>query len=287
MKLAVAGLLPADPLAVDDEVARRVRSAGFVGCSCTFPDPTAPTARDLDRLRDTLNRAGVAVAQTNAQYQALVNPDEGLRRLGVSQFHAAVRICRRLRGDMVYVRPGSLNPNGHWWPHPENHLPQTIDRLVSSLREIVPVAEDAGVIVAIEGHTVSPLDTPQLVREVIERVGSPSLKFNCDPVNFVSSVQDVYHTRRVVDRLFDTLGDLTWTMHAKDVDIEDRHVIHISEVVIGRGRMDMAYCLQRFQAVRPDGYVIIEHLPDELIPEARDSLLRAAEEAGISWQDAF
>jgi sugar phosphate isomerase/epimerase len=285
MKLAVAGLLPADFRNVDDEVARRVAAAGFVGCSCFFPDPMATTDREVDRLRETLHSAGVAVAQTNAFYQSLVNPD--LRREGVNALKAAVAICRRLQGDMLYVRPGSLNPGGHWWPHPDNHKPETIDRLVDSLQAVAPVAEDAGVTLAIEGHTVSPLNTPQQVRDVIERVGSAALKFNCDPVNFVSNVQDVYHSRRVIDALFDNLGPLTWTVHAKDMAIEDRHVVHISEVVIGRGSMDMGYCLQRFQAVRPHGYVIIEHLSDEQIPEARDSLLQAAARAGIVWQDAL
>jgi hypothetical protein len=67
--------------------------------------------------------------------------------------------------------------------------------------------------------------------------------------------------------------------------VEDRHVVHISEVVMGRGHMDLGYMLQRFEKARPEGYVIVEHLPDELIPEARDALLAAAEKAGIVWQN--
>ncbi len=284
MKLATTGLLPADLRQLDDETAQRLRQAGFIGCSCFFPDPAAPTAGELARLRDTLRRAGVGVAQVNGRYECLVNPDSALRRQGIATLRAAVNVCRHLQGDNLYVRPGSMNPGGHWWPHPDNHAPATIDRLVDSLRQIVPVAEDAGVILAIEGHTVSPLDTAAKVEEVIGRVNSPALKFNCDPVNFVGGVQDVYHPRPLIDTLFDTLGELTWAVHAKDVNIEDRHVVHISEVVMGRGRMDLGYYLQRFQAARPHGYVIIEHLPDNQIPEARDALLAAADRVGIVWE---
>jgi sugar phosphate isomerase/epimerase len=285
MRLATTGLLPADLRQVDDDVAQRLRAAGFVGCSCFFPDPSAPTVTELDRLRETLWRAGVGVAQVNGRYECLVNPDERLRRAGIATLQAAVQVCQRLRGDNLYIRPGSLNPGGHWWPHPENHSLATLERLVDSLRQVAVAAEDAGVALAVEGHTVSPLDTAAVVREVIDRVGSPALKFNCDPVNFVAGVQDVYHTRRVLDDLFDTLGDVTWAVHAKDMEVEDRHVVHISEVVMGRGHMDLGYMLQRFQRVRPEGYVIVEHLPDELIPEARDALLAAGEQAGITWHD--
>jgi sugar phosphate isomerase/epimerase len=285
MRLATTGLLPADLRQVDDVVARRLRTAGFVGCSCFFPDPTAPAAAEIDRLRDTLHRGGVGVAQVNGRYECLVNPNDTLRRQGIATLQAAVQLCRRLQGDNLYIRPGSLNPGGHWWPHRENHNPATIDRLVDSLRQVATAAEDAGVTLAVEGHTVSPLDTAAKVREVIDRVGSPALKFNCDPVNFVSNVQDVYHSRRVLDDLFDTLGALNWAVHAKDMALEDRHVVHISEVVMGRGQMDLGYLLQRFAAVRPEGYVIVEHLPDELIPEARDALLAAGAQAGVTWHD--
>ncbi|RIK45714.1 MAG: hypothetical protein DCC57_16250 [Chloroflexi bacterium] len=285
MRLATTGLLPADLRQVDDAAAQRLRAAGFVGCSCFFADPTLPTPADLDRLRDTLRRAGVGVAQVNGRYECLVNPDDALRRQGIATLQAAVQVCARLAGDNLYIRPGSLNPGGHWWPHRENHSPATLDRLVDSLRQVATVAEDAGVALAIEGHTVSPLNTAAQVREVIDRVGSPMLKFNCDPVNFVSNVQEVYHARRVLDDLFDTLGDVTWAVHAKDMALEDRHVVHISEVVMGRGSMDLGYMLQRFEAVRPEGYVIVEHLPDDLIPEARDALLAAGAQAGVHWHD--
>jgi sugar phosphate isomerase/epimerase len=141
------------------------------------------------------------------------------------------------------------------------------------------------VVIVVEGHTVSPLNTAAITREVIDRVGSSALKFNLDPVNYVSNVQEVYHSRRVLDDLFDTLGELNWAIHAKDMAIEDRHVVHISEVVMGRGHMDLGYMLQRFAQVRADGYVIVEHLPDDKIPEARDALLAAAAKVGIVWDD--
>jgi sugar phosphate isomerase/epimerase len=286
MKLATTGLVPKNILDFSDETSQGLRTAGFIGCSCFFPDPMLPSERELDRLRDTMRRGGIGVAQVNARYEALVNPDESLRRQGITSFIAAIQICQRLGGDNLYVRPGSLNPNGHWWPHPENHSPATHDRLVDSLRQVCAAAEDAGVIIAIEGHTVSPLNTAAKVREIIDRVGSPALKFNSDPVNFISNVQEVYHSREVIDELFDTLGDVTWCLHAKDMALEDRLVVHIAEVVMGRGHMDIGHYLRRFQEARPDGYVIVEHLPDELIPEARDALLAAAEKAGITWESS-
>jgi sugar phosphate isomerase/epimerase len=281
MKLGVAGMIPADLRQVDAAVAARVREAGFTGVSCFFHDPVAATAPDLERLRTTLAAAGVCVAQVNARYECLVEPDEARRRAGVASLRAAVGVARALAGETLYVRPGSLNPAGPWLPHPDNHCPETIDRLVRSLREVAPAAEEAGVRLAIEGHVLSPLDSPVRVREVIDRVASPALGFNVDPVNFVGGLADAYHSMGLLDRLFDTLGDVTWAAHVKDFVVEDRLVLHIDETVPGRGRLDLAHFFRRFEAVAPHGWALIEHLPDDRIPEARDACLAAAARAGI------
>lgn len=285
MRLATTGLLPGDLRTLEAAHVQGLRAAGFVGCCCRFADFAAPTEAELVRIRDIIAGEGVGIAQVNGQYEGLVNPDEARRRAGIATFRQAIQVCATLEGDNLYVRPGSINSGGHWWPHPENHAPATIDRLVDSLKQVTPVAEDAGVILTIEGHVLSPLDSAAKVREVIDRVGSPMLKFNVDPVNFVRGLADVYNPRPLLDELYETLGDVAWAVHAKDVDIEDRLVMHITEVVIGRGRMDVGYYLQRFEAVKPDGYVIIEHLPDDLIPEARDAVLTASQAAGIVWQE--
>jgi sugar phosphate isomerase/epimerase len=71
--------------------------------------------------------------------------------------------------------------------------------------------------------------------------------------------------------------------HAKDVTVADRLVLHIDETVPGRGLLDLEHFLRRFEQSCPEGYVLIEHLRAEDVPEARDALLRAAERAGLRW----
>lgn len=285
MRLATTGYLPGDLRTLEPAHVRTLRDAGFVGCCCRFGDFSAPTDAELTRIRDIIAGEGVGIAQVNGQYEGMVNPDESRRQAGIKTFQQAIQVCAKLQGDNLYIRPGSVNPAGHWTPHPDNHSPQTIDRLVDSLQQVTGPAEDAGVLLTIEGHVLSPLDTPARVREVIDRVGSPALKFNVDPVNFVRGLHHVYDPRPLLDELYDTLSDVAWAVHAKDVDVDNGLVLHIKEVVIGRGRMDVADYMQRFEAIKPDGYFIIEHLPDDLIPEARDSVLATAEKLGIVWRE--
>ncbi len=107
------------------------------------------------------------------------------------------------------------------------------------------------------------------------------MKFNTDPVNFYGTVRDVHDTQPILNQLFDLLGADTVVGHAKDLALQDFLVVHIQEVVIGSGVLDYGLFLQRFQVICPDAYLLIEHLPDEKVPLARQALLQKAREAGV------
>ncbi len=281
MKLGVAGLLPSDWRQIDAAAARRVREAGFLGAQWFIPDPLAADPGDVVRVRQAFRDGGLEIAQLNGSYERLVDPDSALRAEGVRGLSALIRIGARIAAPTVYVRPGSLNLRSHWGPHPANHTSATFTRLVDSLRQACAVAEREGVLLAIEGHVLSPLDTPSKVRALLDAVGSPALKFNADPVNFIRSLPDVYDTRPILNELFDLLGEDTLVAHAKDVSVGDSLVLHIEEVLLGMGSLDYTLFLRRFQACAPDGWIEIEHLPDEQIPLARQALVQKAAEAGV------
>lgn len=284
MKLGVAGLMPPDLRQVDAAIASNIAAQGFTGVSCVVGDPFQWQEASLVTIRKVLADAGVVVAQTNPRYEALVNPDDDLRERGIRALAYACRCARWLGCDNVYVRPGSLNPRGHWTPHRYNTHPRTIDRLIASLRAVVPAARDEGVTLAIEGHVVSPLETPERVRQVIEAVGSECLRFNMDPVNFVSTLADAYNCRPFLAQMFDVLGEYTVCAHVKDIDVGDRLVLHLNEAVPGEGLFDQTEFVRLFELWCPDRFALIEHLPDQQVPAAKAAMDRAAADAGIVWR---
>jgi sugar phosphate isomerase/epimerase len=253
--------------------ARGWRDAGFLGVSVFINQPLDASHQEIQEIKQAYRAAGLEIAQTNGWYEALVNPDPSIRKQGILGLEALCRIGKELETSYVYVRPGGLNPNGHWYAHPENHTPATFDRLVDSLSQVARTAEQEGVTLAIEGHVLSMLDTPEVMRTLLEIVNSPALKVNLDPVNFIGCVKDVHNPRPVLVRLFDCLGPYAIAAHAKDCAIEDELVLHIQEVVIGTGSMDYPYFLERFNQFCPDGFVLIEHLPDDKALLARDALM--------------
>lgn len=280
MKLGVVGLLPPwDQISLAD--AQRVRAAGYRGVSLYFPRPLETNPAAVRQLKGLLDDAGLEAAQANGWYEVLVHSDPRLRALGIRGLQALTHIGRLLDAKTVYVRPGSLNAKGPWYPHPDNYSSATFDRLVDSLRQAARTAHEEGIQLALEGHVLSPLDSPRRMLEVIQGVASPALGFNMDPVNFIGTVRDAYDSSQVLDELFDLLEPYTAAAHLKDLAIQDRLVLHIDEVVIGEGTLDYGRFLGQLNRLSPSLYGIIEHLPDEKIPLARAGLLRAAKKAGV------
>ena len=269
---------------VDAAVLARVRAAGFTGGGFSFTDPAELPLSDVDRLRAEMEDGGVELAQVGTQHPDLVHPEESQRRAGIEAMQRMCLIASRANAHVLYVRPGSLNRRGPWYPHPDNRHPRVIETLVDSLKELVKAAEEHSVQLTIEGHVLSPLYDVERVKEVIDEVGSEALRFNADPVNFVSGVPDAYDTTALVNHMFDVLGPYTVSAHIKDFNCQDRLVLHLEEVVLGDGLLDQVTFLKRMQESCPEGYVVIEHLADEDIPRAKVSLDSAAREAGVTWQ---
>jgi sugar phosphate isomerase/epimerase len=299
MRVGVSsGPLPFEIDALDERVAAKVRDLGFSGVVTHFglggvgPAPTGarsldPAELDSARLRRTralLESYGLRVVQSAGWYPTLVDPDPAAHRRQVERFQDVLRVAADLGADMILWGGGSHNPHGPYAPHRENHSAASLDTLTAMLAELVPTAEHFGVVVALEPHTLTVLDTPERVRDVIDAVASPMVRVNLDPVNFVSCLGELYDSGALIDRVFDCLGEVAVSGHVKDVDVENGLVLHLGETVIGDGAFDLRRYLAKFEQLLPDGYLIVEHLPEELVPRAKSALDGLVDELGIAYR---
>jgi sugar phosphate isomerase/epimerase len=277
-------MVPGDPSKITEEHCRRLRALGFTGAQVSIPHPGEIDAAPLQQARALLAGHGIRVAQASAAYPALVSADEDVRQEAIRLARGACRGARLLDAVFLLIRSGSLNPAGNYAPHRDNHSAQTAQRLIDSLRQVCAAAESEWVVIGLECHVITTLESPRKVRQIIEGVGSPALRYNADPVNFVSSFADAFDTRRVLAATFQELGDYMVSAHVKDIRLGDRLVVHIDECPIGEGIFDVADFMRRYEAIRPDGYALIEHLRDEHVPAAKAALDAVLAAEGIAWR---
>ncbi|MBX3028876.1 MAG: sugar phosphate isomerase/epimerase [Chloroflexi bacterium] len=281
MRFGVLGLIWSDWSDVTYELVAMARELGFRGLGAHLTVPASTITDDTaGRVRSAAADNGLELFQLWAPYPSIVSRDEDLRRRGVEEARAIMRLAARMGVPAGGVRPTSHNPRGDWWPHPDNHTAATEDILVRSISEILETAVDVGVGVVLETHHLSPLDSAERVRRVIERTDPARVKVNIDPANFVDGIRTAFDPAPMIDHMFDVLGEYCATTHVKDVYLEDRFVVHVSEAVPGTGIMDLDTVLRRTAAL-PDGWAIVEHLPVSQIALAKRHLTERALALGI------
>jgi sugar phosphate isomerase/epimerase len=286
MLLGVAGLVPGDWKSIDSAVLDNVAEHGFKTVQIRIDDPQSLKDRDVKRLKSMFEARDFEMPQTVGNYGGnLIAEDDNVRKNEIKFVKRMVNVSARLGSPNTYLRPGSLNPKGGWTPHPKNHSNEVWDRLVDSTKQICQVAENEGIMIAVEGGTVCPVDTPQRVKDLIDAVGSKSLGLNMDPVNFIGSLDIAYDTTSLINEFYRLLPDRIVGAHAKDFTVVSTLLPHFEESIIGQPEslLDNEAFLTGLQKVNPKAHVLVEHLPDDKIPVAAAGIRKAAERAGIEW----
>ncbi len=286
MRLGVAGFVRGDWLEVTEEQVGKVAEHGFVSALLTISDPAIGGNSDIQRVRSLYSDHGLMMPMTRGGYGGgLCSDDDATREWTVRFLEDTIRLSAKMGCPTTYFRPGSLNPNGAWLPHPENRSDATFDRLVASAKRVCSVADSEGIKLVLESGVVCPVYTPQRVRDFFDAVDMPALGYNMDPVNLVGSFDIAYDTTSLINECVDLMADEIVGCDAKDFTIVDALLPHFEEEVIGapNALLDNVTLLTRLQEAAPSITVTVEHYPDEKIPAAAAGIRRAAEIAGIEW----
>ena len=283
MRFGVLGLIMSDLTDVTYEKVQWAVELGFRGLGAHLTVPAATIDDEtVARARSVIDSVDLEFLQLWGPYPPIITADEETRRAGVEAARDIVRLAAKLGVPASGVRPTSHNPRGDWWPHPDNHSPESEDRLVRGISEILETAVGHNVGLVLETHTTSTLDSPQRVKRVVERTDPSRVRVNIDPANFVKDLPTAFDPTPMINEQFDVLGEHCATVHVKDFYLEDRFIVHISETIPGTGMMDLDTVLRRTAALGSDSYAIIEHLPVSQIPLAKRNLAERAIALGIA-----
>jgi hydroxypyruvate isomerase len=218
------------------------RAAGFSTVESWWPGEAA------DAWADAVSRAGVAVALLNADGGDLAAGDRGfpnsaaLRERELARIDEALHLAVRVGARNVNVLAGRLLPD----------VPEARQRaeVVSVLREAAERAEVAGVAILVE--PINALDVPGYLlptaadaREVIEDVGSPSVRL----------LYDAYHAARSgADPVSEAPEYVDVIAHVQYADCPGRGAP-------GTGEVDLARLLEALRQAGYEGPIGLEYDP--------------------------
>lgn len=284
MKLGVVGMC-SDFRTLNQQEIEAIQKLQFTGVSYHFASSNIPLVSpdEITQCRFLLEKAQLDLVQFGITYgECLFDPRSSVREAAIEAVNCGMPVAKELGAFHYLFRPGSLNPDGAWTSHRDNHLPESMERLIETLKPIAENAEREALTLVMETHAVSIMDSPETCREVVERVGSDRLCIVMDFVNHFQSLRQVYESGARLNHIFDVMGPVAPMAHIKDIRVENGLVLHLNEEVPGKGELDIGVALKRFDALYPNGYGLIEHLPLEKIPLANTNVRRIAAENGVN-----
>lgn len=288
MRFGISGAyLPDDMNHLDAATLRRARAEGFSGIFTRFRanDPHSTPRAAAERVRALLEDENMRLFQVTGYWQNLITSDEAARAESVRTLQAALRLAGWLGARGIDTGPGSMNPDGVWYPHPYNWTAEARRQLVKSLKECAAAAQDAGVLLCIEGHQLVTVSSAAITAEILDEVDSDWVRSDYDSANWIT-LSEIFDTGAAVTRHFETLGRHIVSCHAKDIWVENKLAVHLQDGTPGRGNMDFRTLFRQMEALNPDYPVIVEGAPSEDMPEVGRLFHEIASELGIRVLDA-
>ena len=284
MRLGIVGMIPGDPREITSDHLNAVKELGVTSGNFHGPGDKLfdVTTSDCQRVKDLYENAGLELAQFGIGYsECLFDPDEAVRDRVLRTIGRGIEVGREMDAGLVLIRTGSLDPNGSYNATPLNHEPGRLECLIQTLQQVAEKAEAEEMTIVIETHVLTIMGSPEINKHVIDTLGSSHMSVVMDFVNHFQSLDQVFNSTERLNHIFDLMGPISLVGHVKDIVISPGLVLHIDEAIPGEGLLDLPTALRRWEKQHPDGYMLVEHLPNEKIPTAVNNVRRIAKEAGV------
>ena len=221
-----------------------------------FDDPESAASR-----RASLEEHGIAITGI-AGYRNLVSPDAAQRGANIEHLARCLELAPELGTWVVASETGTRDPDGDWTDSPENWGAEAWRLLDDALERLLPVAEQAGTILALEAHVKNVLKTQSQMLGLLERFPTQHLQVVCDPYNYLSA-HLVPGEERATAELLDRFEARFVAAHLKDVAPGGAET---ATPELGTGVFDQRPYLEFLRDRRPDLDLVVEHLPPEHLP---------------------
>lgn len=151
----------------------------------------------------------------------------------------------------------------HWFgPHPDNLTEETFDMIVETTQKIIDEVKPETTFYTLEPMPWLYPDSIETYQKLISAIDRKQFGVHFDPVNLISSPQLYYNNTQFIKDFFETFGNQIKSIHAKDILLSGNLTTHLSEVLPGRGYLDLLTLLKYTSSIK-DLPFMLEHWETE------------------------
>ena len=205
----------------------------------------------LVRIKDILQKHQITVSVLGC-YLDFTAADEGVRNNNVALFKRYVKYAKFLDAKMIATETsyGTIT---------DEHREEAMGYVVEAFREIMPVAEEEGVLVAIEPVASHALNTPELTRDLLETIDSKNFKILYDQTNLLTP-ETVNHDAAMFERAKKYLGEDVIALHIKNFVVNNNEK---QMVALDSGVVNIPAILQWAAGFTSDGKRSVEIIRED------------------------
>jgi len=257
-----------------EEAAQRIKADGFRSVLCSYRfadavfDPLKPDWAVAEKIVDTLTKHGLTIAASFGYYN-LIHPDATHRAQGEAKMELLLTHWKRLGCKVVSTETGTLNAKSEWLESPENDTEAAYQQCKAVVERWTRLAEKTGAVLTLETYWRNVIGTIERAERLLSEIDSPSLRLVMDPCNYYRQ-SDLPKMQPMLKEMFQRLGPKIALAHAKDVKSAPNGPEHPAA---GKGELDYRLYLCLLAELDRPLDVILEHLPIDDIPRARDFVL--------------
>jgi sugar phosphate isomerase/epimerase len=234
---------------------------GYRGVQFNLVSAGLPTLPEVlsdglaEEVKQQAQSAGIALAALSGTYN-MVHPDPNIRASSRKAFGNVIEAARLMGAPVVTLCTGSRDPEDMWKHHPENQSALAWSVLRSELDFVLPVAEAAGIKLAVEPEPGNVINHAQAARRLLNEVASPFLGIVLDPANLLSP-ETLHKQHQVIAQAAQLLGGSLLLAHIKDIDPSGR------VTTPGSGAVDFSAFVAELRSAAYDGALIAHGFSDE------------------------
>lgn len=202
-------------------------------------------------IGSTLQNHGVGVTVLGCY----INPSEAdpeKLEANLTLFEEALKYAKFIGADMVGLETGYATPE-------TAHTEESYQTLLKNMRRLVSAAEKLGVMIGIEGVHLFVIDTPEMMRRLLDDLHSPNVCVIFDPCNYLGP-HNYQNQDQIMERACKLLADDFAVLHIKDYEFRDGEFVYTPPL---RGGLHLEKLFGLLAKYKPGLPVILEEVNEQ------------------------
>jgi sugar phosphate isomerase/epimerase len=233
-------------------------------------------------IREAFAQYDVALAEVGV-WNNLLDPEPDRRAAHLEANVQALALADEIGALCCVNIAGSFHPTNWAGPHPHNLSEEAFELTVYNVRHIIDAVKPRRARYTLEPMPWAIPDSPACYLRLIDAIDRPMFGVHLDPVNMIHCPARYYDNAGFLRECFSRLGPWIVSCHGKDILMREQLTVHLEEVRPGLGALDYRVFLEELSRLPGNVPLILEHLPQEDYPAARDYVLKVAAESGLTF----